>query len=85
MRPLQNPHFWRISSLCAARKLAYLSDISALSVLLSLRTALKSGVLQRSQVVSRKACHTRRVGISFYPLITGDENHETDCRVDVSR
>ncbi|PJO09751.1 hypothetical protein CRG49_006035 [Neisseria sp. N95_16] len=32
LRPLQNPHFWRISSLCAARKLAYLCDMSALSV-----------------------------------------------------
>ncbi|PJO09755.1 lipoprotein signal peptidase [Neisseria sp. N95_16] len=49
LRPLQNPHLWHISSLCAARKLAYLCDMSALSALLSLRTVLKSGVLQRSQ------------------------------------
>ncbi|PJO08999.1 lipoprotein signal peptidase [Neisseria sp. N95_16] len=34
LRPLQNPHLWHISSLCAARKLAYLSDMSALSALL---------------------------------------------------
>ncbi|PJO77849.1 lipoprotein signal peptidase [Neisseria sp. N177_16] len=46
---MQNLHLWRISSLCAARKLAYLSDMSALSALLSLRTILKSEVLQRSR------------------------------------
>ncbi|PJO09875.1 lipoprotein signal peptidase [Neisseria sp. N95_16] len=34
LRPLQNLHLWHISSLCAARKLAYLSDMSALSALL---------------------------------------------------
>ncbi|WP_338086412.1 signal peptidase [Neisseria weixii] len=48
-RPLQNPHLWHISSLYAARKLACLDDMSALSVLPSLRTVLKSGVLQRSR------------------------------------
>ncbi|PJO10792.1 lipoprotein signal peptidase [Neisseria sp. N95_16] len=46
---MQNLHLWHISSLCAARKLAYLSDMSALSALLSLRTILKSEVLQRSR------------------------------------
>ncbi|PJO10658.1 hypothetical protein CRG49_000860 [Neisseria sp. N95_16] len=35
-RPLQNPYLWHISSLCAARKLAYLADMSALSALLQL-------------------------------------------------
>ncbi|PJO09686.1 lipoprotein signal peptidase [Neisseria sp. N95_16] len=45
---MQNPHLWHISSLCAARKLDYLYDMSALSVLLQLRTVLKFGVLQRS-------------------------------------
>ncbi|PJO10146.1 hypothetical protein CRG49_003960 [Neisseria sp. N95_16] len=34
LRPLQNLHLWHISSLCTARKLAYLSDMPALSVLL---------------------------------------------------
>ncbi|PJO08725.1 lipoprotein signal peptidase [Neisseria sp. N95_16] len=29
-----NPYLWHISSLCAARKLAYLYDMSALSALL---------------------------------------------------
>ncbi|ATD66012.1 lipoprotein signal peptidase [Neisseria weixii] len=46
---MQNPHLWHISSLYAARKLACLDDMSALSVLPSLRTVLKSGVLQRSR------------------------------------
>ncbi|ATD65949.1 lipoprotein signal peptidase [Neisseria weixii] len=30
---MQNSYLWHISSLCAARKLAYLHDISSLSVL----------------------------------------------------
>ncbi|PJO09832.1 lipoprotein signal peptidase [Neisseria sp. N95_16] len=36
LRPLQNLYLWHISSLCAARKLAYLNDMSALSALLQL-------------------------------------------------
>nr|WP_244958782.1 hypothetical protein [Neisseria shayeganii] len=36
LRPLQNPHLWRISALCAARSLAYLDDMSALAALLRL-------------------------------------------------
>nr|WP_241155859.1 lipoprotein signal peptidase [Neisseria yangbaofengii] len=45
------PHLWHISSLCTARKLAYLCDMSALSALRPLRTGLKSAVLQKSQAV----------------------------------
>ncbi|PJO08903.1 signal peptidase [Neisseria sp. N95_16] len=36
LRPLQNLYLWRISLLCAARKLAYLHDMSSLSALLQL-------------------------------------------------
>ncbi|ATD65221.1 signal peptidase [Neisseria weixii] len=45
-RPLQNSHLCHISSLCAARKLAYLHDLSALSVLTS--SCIQILVLQRS-------------------------------------
>ncbi|ATD65167.1 lipoprotein signal peptidase [Neisseria weixii] len=34
LSPLQNLHPWHISSLCAARNLVYLHDMSALSALL---------------------------------------------------
>ncbi|WP_231718143.1 hypothetical protein [Neisseria sp. 74A18] len=36
LRPLQNPHLWRISVLCAARSFACLYDMSAPAVLLRL-------------------------------------------------
>ncbi|RPD84001.1 lipoprotein signal peptidase [Neisseria weixii] len=39
------------SSLHAARKFAYLHDMSSLSVLLQRRTALKSRVLQKSRPI----------------------------------
>ncbi|RPD86759.1 lipoprotein signal peptidase [Neisseria weixii] len=41
---MRNPYLWYISSLCAARKLAYLHDMPSLSVLLQLQIALKSKV-----------------------------------------
>ncbi|RPD89747.1 lipoprotein signal peptidase [Neisseria weixii] len=43
---MQNSHLCHISSLCAARKLAYLHDLSALSVLTS--SCIQILVLQRS-------------------------------------
>nr|WP_232203134.1 lipoprotein signal peptidase [Neisseria shayeganii] len=49
LRPLQNPHLWRISALCAARSLAYLYDMSSLAVLLRLELHPHLEVLQRSQ------------------------------------
>ncbi|UOO78264.1 lipoprotein signal peptidase [Neisseria sp. Dent CA1/247] len=49
MRPLQNPYLRRISALCAARSLAYLSDMSALAALLRLELHPHLGVLQRSR------------------------------------
>ena len=49
-RPLQNPHLRRISALCAARSLAYLSDMSALAALLRLELHPHLGVLQRSHM-----------------------------------
>ncbi|WP_312267073.1 lipoprotein signal peptidase [Neisseria sp.] len=49
LRPLQNTHLRRISSLCAARSFAYLSDMSALAVLLRLELHPHPGILQRSQ------------------------------------
>ncbi len=54
MRPLQNPHLWRISALCAARSLAYLLDMSALTALLRLELHPHLRVLQRSQCLSEK-------------------------------
>ena len=53
-RPLQNPHLWRISALCAARSLAYLLDMSALAALLRLELHPHLRVLQRSQCLSEK-------------------------------
>ncbi|WP_373796261.1 lipoprotein signal peptidase [Neisseria dentiae] len=44
---MQNPHLRRISSLCAARSLAYLLDMSALAVLLRLELHPHLRVLQR--------------------------------------
>ncbi|WP_244958774.1 lipoprotein signal peptidase [Neisseria shayeganii] len=66
-RPLQNPHLRRISALCAARSLAYLSDMSALTALLRLELHPHLKVLQRSH-----AAHKLR-----HPLYTGDTNKET--------
>ncbi|MDO4248945.1 MAG: lipoprotein signal peptidase [Neisseria sp.] len=48
LRPLQNTHLRRISSLCAARSFAYLSDMSALAVLLRLELHPHLGILQRA-------------------------------------
>ena len=45
---MQNTHLRRISSLCAARSFAYLSDMSALAVLLRLELHPHPGILQRS-------------------------------------
>nr|WP_115336358.1 lipoprotein signal peptidase [Neisseria dentiae] len=50
LRPLQNPHLRRISTLCAAHLLAYLLDMSALAALLRLELHPHLEVLQRSQV-----------------------------------
>ncbi|WP_312265786.1 lipoprotein signal peptidase [Neisseria sp.] len=48
---MQNTHLRRISSLCAARSFAYLSDMSALAVLLRRELHPHLGILQRSQSV----------------------------------
>nr|WP_232507461.1 signal peptidase [Neisseria weixii] len=56
LRPLQTPHLWYSSSLCAARKLACLDDRSALSALRSLGTVPESGSLQRSLPRERLIC-----------------------------
>ncbi|MCQ9327255.1 lipoprotein signal peptidase [Neisseria dentiae] len=63
MRPLQNPHLRRISALCAARSLAYLSDMSALAALLRLELHPHLGVLQRSRPLPHRTgrLKTRRV------------------------
>ncbi|EGY53651.1 hypothetical protein HMPREF9371_0105 [Neisseria shayeganii 871] len=45
---MQNPHLRRISALCAARSLAYLYDMSSLTVLLRLELHPHLGGLQRS-------------------------------------
>ncbi|MDO4693349.1 MAG: lipoprotein signal peptidase [Eikenella sp.] len=49
VRPLQNLHLRRISALCAAHSLAYLSDMSAFAALLRLELHPHLEVLQRSQ------------------------------------
>nr|WP_312265628.1 lipoprotein signal peptidase [Neisseria sp.] len=48
---MQNTHLRRISSLCAARSFAYLSDMSALAVLLRLELHPHLDILQRSPTV----------------------------------
>ncbi|WP_244958748.1 lipoprotein signal peptidase [Neisseria shayeganii] len=50
-RPSQNPHLRRISALCAAHSLAYLSDMYELAALLRLELHPHLGVLQRSQAL----------------------------------
>ncbi|MDO4247441.1 MAG: lipoprotein signal peptidase [Neisseria sp.] len=50
---MQNTHLRRISSLRVARSFAYLSDMSALAVLLRLEPHPHLGILQRSRLFCR--------------------------------
>lgn len=86
-RPLHPPHLRRISALCAARSLAYLSDMSALSALLRLelhphlggqrshmaKTLFSDGLISRISLTFATAfIHSRNCAPVNYPARMGE-------------